>query len=107
MATRSGAISARTRAPRRKVSTAALHLGHPAVLVGVICGVLVILGLVMILSASSVSSFATYGSSFLFFRKQVLGVVLGVIAYFVFARLDYRVLKRWGFVLVLVSLGLL
>jgi len=107
MATRSGAIPARTRAPGRKVATAALHLGHPAVLVGVISGILVILGLVMILSASSVQSFATYGSSFLFFRKQLLGVALGVMAYFVFARLDYRILRRWGLVVVVVSVGLL
>jgi cell division protein FtsW len=59
---------------------------------------LLTLGLVMILSASSVSSFATYGSSFLFFKKQVLWAAIGVVAFFAFARLDYRRLKGIGYV---------
>src|SRR3990170_7105339 len=58
---------------------------------------LLTLGLVMILSASSVSSFATYGSSFLFFKKQVLWAAIGVVAFFAFARLDYRRLKGFGY----------
>lgn len=58
---------------------------------------LLTLGLVMILSASSVSSFANYGSSFLFFKKQVLWAAIGVVAFFAFARLDYRRLRGVGY----------
>ena len=53
-------------------------MGHPAVLLGVTTGLLVLLGLVMILSASSVTSFANYGSSFWFFRKQLMWVAIGL-----------------------------
>lgn len=58
---------------------------------------LVVLGVVMILSASSVASFARYGSAFLFFKKQLLWAVLGVIAFWFFSRLDYKRLKNWGY----------
>ncbi|MEA2446459.1 MAG: cell division protein FtsW, partial [Actinomycetota bacterium] len=51
------------------------------------------------LSASSVTSFATYGSSFLFFKRQLIWAVVGVGAYFVFARLDYRKLSGSGYLL--------
>lgn len=92
MATRSATAAA---AP---VRSKALHLGHPAVLVGMVTGVLLIVGLVMILSASSVQSFATYGSSFLFFRKQLLWAALGLIAFVVLARTDYRRLRPLSYV---------
>jgi cell division protein FtsW len=67
----------------------------------------VVLGLVMILSASSVSSFASYGSSFLFFRKQVLWAAIGLVGFLFFARLDYRRLKGFGYVGVAGSIVLL
>jgi cell division protein FtsW len=57
-------------------------------------GGLTSIGLVMVLSASSVSAFAEYGSSFLFFKRQIIyalvggGVALGV------ARLRYQAWQR-------------
>ncbi len=70
-------------------------------------GVLLVLGLVMILSASSVSSFATYGSSFLYFKKQVLWAAIGVVAFFGFARFDYRRLRGISFLLFAAALAML
>jgi cell division protein FtsW len=61
----------------------------------------------MILSASSVSSFANYGSSFLYFKRQVLWAAIGVVAYFLLARMDYRRLKRAGYPAFLLSVVLL
>ncbi|HWD09715.1 MAG TPA: putative lipid II flippase FtsW [Actinomycetota bacterium] len=54
---------------------------------------LVGMGLVMVLSASSVESFSTYHSSFLFFRKQLLGAAIGVVVMVFLARCDYRRLR--------------
>lgn len=62
-------------------------------------GALVLLGLIMILSASSVSSFATYGSSFLFFNKQLLWAGIGLAGFVFFSRSDYRKLKGRGYLL--------
>ena len=52
------------------------------------------MGLVMVLSASSVEAFKTYGSSFLFFRKQLVGAALGLVAVLGLSRLDYRRLRK-------------
>lgn len=110
MATRSRALPAgRTRrraAP--KPTTVKLTPNHPAVLLGVSTGALLVVGLVMILSASSVQSFASYGSSFLFFNKQLLWSLIGLVGFIAFARLDYHRLRGVGYVLfALVVLGLL
>lgn len=53
------------------------------------------IGLVMILSASSVESYKRYGSSFLFFNRQVVGVVVGFATMIFLARIDYRSLRRF------------
>lgn len=55
---------------------------------------LALLGLVMILSASSVEAYKKYGSSFLFFYRQCVGVLLGLISMVVLARMDYRNLRK-------------
>lgn len=57
-------------------------------------GVLVLLGLVMVLSASSVESFASSGSSFVYFQKQLMWVALGAVAYVIGTRIHYLRLRR-------------
>jgi cell division protein FtsW len=47
-------------------------------------------GLVMVLSASSVSAFAEFGSSFLFFKRQLLYAVLGGVVAVGTSRLRYQ-----------------
>lgn len=79
------------------MATRSAAANHPSILVPLTTGALVVLGLIMILSASSVSSFATYGSSFLFFRKQLLWAVIGLVGFAFFARFDYRRLKGFGY----------
>ncbi|MDQ3681007.1 MAG: putative lipid II flippase FtsW [Actinomycetota bacterium] len=57
-----------------------------------VVAVLCLVGLVMVLSSSSVHALRQYGSSWVFFWRQVLWVVLGSLALVVTARVDYR---RW------------
>ena len=64
-------------------------------------------GLVMVLSASSVQALRTEGSSWYFFNRQVLWTGLGVGALMVAARVDYRFWRRWAVPLMVVSLVLL
>jgi cell division protein FtsW len=108
MATRSGAIRAgikrSTAAARPSVTSG---ISHPASLVALTTGALLFLGLVMILSASSVTSFAQYGSSFLFFKKQLLWAVVGVIGFFACSKLDYHRLRGVGYLLLIGSAALL
>ena len=55
---------------------------------------LTVVGLVMVLSASSVSAFARYGSSFLFFKRQLIYALAGAIVATVAARVPYRIWQR-------------
>ena len=57
-------------------------------------GVLNIVGLVMILSASSVAALSDYGSSWYFFDRQLIWAVGGVIAFVVASSFDYHVWRR-------------
>ncbi len=63
-----------------------------AVLLASVVLVLCLVGLVMVLSSSSVQAYRKYGSSWVFFRRQVMWVALGSLALVAMARVDYR---RW------------
>jgi len=111
MATRGASVgrrgSNRVAAKRTKTQAQVLHPGHPAVLLAMVTAVLVTVGLVMILSASSVASFASSGSSFFYFQRQAMWVVIGVIAYLVALKVDYRKLRKLGYPAVVLSGSLL
>jgi cell division protein FtsW len=68
---------------------------------------LVILGLVMVLSASSVRAYEEYGSSFLFFGRQLLYAVVGTGVFLVTARMRYPAWQYLCVVLLAVSAALL
>jgi cell division protein FtsW len=69
--------------------------------------VLIVVGLIMVLSASSVESLREYGSSWAIFERQVLWVALGAAALVLAARIDYRRWQRFGTPLLIVCLVLL
>ena len=62
--------------------------------VSIATALLTLAGLVMVLSASSVSAFAEYGSSFLFFKRQLLYAGIGTVALLTAARLRYQAWRR-------------
>ena len=108
MATRSASIAgAGRRARAASEARSGARFDNVGALITVITAALVLLGLMMILSASFVSSFTNYGSSFLFFKRQLLWVVFGLISFFVFSRLDYRKLKGTGYLLIVAVVALL
>jgi len=70
-----------------------------------IAGILLGFGLVMILSASSVSSYTEYGSSFLFFERQLVWAALGVVTMVFLSRFDYHRWRSAGWVLLALTIG--
>jgi cell division protein FtsW len=68
---------------------------------------MVSIGLVMVLSASSVQSYKQYGSSFAYFYRQILGVAVGVMAMIVMAKTDYHRLRGIARPLLAVTIVLL
>jgi cell division protein FtsW len=68
---------------------------------------LVAFGLIMVLSASSVTSYADSGSSFTIVEKQALWVAIGLPALWIGMRLPPRAYRFLGYPLLLVSVALL
>jgi len=83
------------------------RLGRPYSLLMVTTVTMLVVGLTMILSASSVEAFKRYGSSFLFFNRQILGAALGIAAMLVMSRTDYRKLHRFAGPLMGLTIALL
>lgn len=83
------------------------RLAPPAAIVVVATSALVVLGVVMVLSASSIAAYTEYGSSFLFFRRQVLYAAIGAVCFLVASRMPYARWKDVAAPLVLGTVGLL
>jgi cell division protein FtsW len=75
---------------------------HYLLLVATI-GVLVTIGVVMVLSASSVVSLTDYGNAWHFFVRQLIWTAVGVIAFVVVVRIDYHQWSRAVMPLVVIS----
>lgn len=82
-------------------------LGSPYSLVLGTSVVLLLIGLVMILSASSIEAYESHGSSFFFFNRQVIGALIGLGALLVLPRFDYHRLHGVARGALIVVLGLL
>lgn len=63
-------------------------------MLGCLVAVLTVVGLVMVLSASSVESLSQYGSSWVYFDHQLLWVAIGTVGLAGMACVDYRVWRR-------------
>ena len=81
-------------------------MSRPA-LICIVVGLLCVLGLMMVLSASSVEALHFYGGAWLFFKRQILWVGFGLAAMTVAARGDYHRWRRLGTPGVVLSLLLL
>ena len=68
---------------------------------------LAIIGTVFIYSASNYSANKTYGDKFYFVKKQIIGIVLGVIAMIFVAMLDYKKLKKFNLIFAILTVVLL
>ncbi len=94
------------KAARRKARTKSGGFSNLSLLVGLLV-VFNVIGLVMVLSASSVDSIRTYGSPWVDFTRESIWVVFGAIGFLIASRINYRSLRRFaGAGLVVSLLGL-
>jgi len=77
------------------------------VLLLLVIGALTVIGLVMVLSASSVQALRTQGSSWYFFNRQLLWVALGTAALIATSRVDYRLWRRIAIPVLGVSMAMM
>ncbi len=97
--------------PARSDTVAGLRIGgrHLPVstLLLVDVGLLCVIGLVMVGTASSVISIATYGTPWAILIREAMWMAIGVAALGLAVRVDYRKLRRFSPLLLLVTIGLL
>ncbi|MBI5729342.1 MAG: cell division protein FtsW [Candidatus Magasanikbacteria bacterium] len=71
-------------------------------------GILAVFGLMALMSASTPVGYAKFGDAYFFVKRQVLlGLIPGSVLFFLFAKLDYHVWRKLGWVLYGVTLLLL
>ena len=68
---------------------------------------LCVIGLVMVGSASSVISIATYGTPWAILIREAMWMAIGAVALWLAVRFDYRKLRRFSPLILLVTFGLL
>jgi len=107
-------VRARRRpAPARKTKTKTTRSASRSrstplfVLLAMDVSALVVVGLVMVLSASSVQALRDFGSSWVVFQRQAMWVVIGAVALLLAVRTDYSRWRKPAVPLVLLALGLL
>lgn len=84
-----------TRPPTDRPATPSAGRQRVTVLLALV-GVLNLVGLVMVLSSSSVESIRLYGSPWHYFAREVIWLVIGTGAFFVAWRVDYRRWRRYS-----------
>ncbi len=69
--------------------------------------ILLAIGLVMILSASSIRAYNVYGDSYKLFKQQLISAILSIIAMFLFMNIDYHVYERFAKLIMILTLLIL
>ena len=72
-----------------------------------IVGAIIIFGMIMLSSASSIISYSAHQDSYYFFKHQLFGLILGLIAAWIFSRIDYQVWKKYALWMLIFSIILL
>lgn len=58
--------------------------------------VVILFGLVMLSSASSAKAYLDWKNTYYYFNHQLFGIGVGLIAFFIFSRLNYRILQDYA-----------
>jgi cell division protein FtsW len=97
-----------TRLGRARMEIVRRHraLPRPASYI-VLCATVAVLnlvGLVMILSASSVAALSDYGSSWYFFNRQLMWALFGLVAFVGASTVDYHRWRRWAPIVLVIAM---
>lgn len=68
---------------------------------------LVLIGMVMVYSSTSILSIRKYGSSFHYLWKHIFTVIIGIVGMFAISKIEYQNLKRGSIILIVISFVML
>lgn len=93
---------------RKLKQTMQPHWHEPNYIFIGLLAVLLIFGLIILSSASSVAGFEKFADPYYFVKRQLLyGILIGVPSMWVLSRIDYHIWKRYAFPIVLVNIVML
>ncbi|KKS33553.1 MAG: Stage V sporulation protein E [Parcubacteria group bacterium GW2011_GWC2_42_12] len=81
--------------------------GEPDKALLIVVGAIIVFGIIMLASASSVIAYNTYHDSYYFLKHQFFGLVLGLAAFWFFSKVDYRIWRKYALWMLIASIGLL
>lgn len=74
----------------------------------VLLGILIVFGLIVLASASSVQGYQEFGDSYYYLKHQLLyGLVLGGIAFYIMSKIEYHYWRQYAFPIAVVTIILL
>ncbi|MFH0840369.1 MAG: putative lipid II flippase FtsW [bacterium] len=73
----------------------------------IITACIIVFGLIMLASASSIISYETSGDAYYFFKRQLIFFIMGGGLFWLASKVDYHYFKKHAFVLLAISIGLL
>lgn len=93
---------------KRKISKHTFYVAGVSdkLLFGIV-GILTLVGVLMISSAGIVYADVRFDDPYFFFKRQLIGVVLGFIAMFILSQVDYHLYRKWSFAIFSVAAFLL
>ena len=57
--------------------------------------IMLALGIIMVMSASSPTALAETGDSYSYVKKQAISAIIGLVAMFTISKIDYRIFKKF------------
>lgn len=78
-----------------------------SIIIVICCLALTIFGVFMVYSASHITALNTYGNAFFFGRKQLLGVMIGIVGMFIMTRVNHKLFKKFYILAYIIGLVLL
>ena len=80
--------------------------GSSDYIIWIVVGILLALGLIMVLSASSATALSESGDSYKYFKKQLIAAGVGLIGMVVVSKIDYKIYRKfkWPIYIVVVAL---
>ncbi len=81
--------------------------GAPDKMLFGVVGILTLFGVLMISSAGIVYADVRFDDPYFFFKRQLIGVVLGFIGMFIVSQIDYHIYRKWALLIFSAALFLL
>lgn len=80
---------------------------EPDIVLIITVGIIILFGLTMLSSVTSAYAYQKFGNSYYFFKRQLFGLGLGAVCFYLFSNIDYNRWRKYAFWFLIFSIFLL